>query len=382
MDLDWPWLLLAVPMVFALGWIASRLDLRQWRRVDRAAPRAYFKGLNLLLNDQQDKAIDAFIEAVQADADTAELHFALGNLFRRRGEFERAVRVHQHLLQRPDLSVAERQRAQNALADDFMKAGLLDRAETAYRALEGSPFDTEARLALLALHERGRDWPAAIHDAQALEAAGTGSFAIRIAHYHCELAQAADDRADHETAAAHLAQARQVAPQAVRPLEQLALRLERSGRTADALACWAELRRHQPEQFTRLATDYARCSLAAGDPDTARATLQPLARAQPSLDLVRALAALDGGMPAAAVPLTDLLKAVPSLPAAQELLSLPAAAWPADAQAALTHAVAQAARPLNRYRCAACAFESQRWFWHCPGCLGWDTFPPQRVAEQ
>jgi tetratricopeptide (TPR) repeat protein len=88
---------------FALGWIGSRFDLRQWKRSDRQAPKAYFKGLNLLLNEQTDKAIDAFIEAVQHDPDTSELHFALGNLFRRRGEFERAVRVHQHLLQRADL---------------------------------------------------------------------------------------------------------------------------------------------------------------------------------------------------------------------------------------------------------------------------------------
>ena len=100
-------------MAFALGWLASRLDLRQWKRAQQESPRAYFKGLNLLLNEQQDKAIDAFIEAVQNDPDTTELHFALGNLFRRRGEYERAVRVHEHLLQRADLPAAERERAQH-----------------------------------------------------------------------------------------------------------------------------------------------------------------------------------------------------------------------------------------------------------------------------
>src|SRR5574343_974872 len=138
MDFDLQWLLLGVPVVFALGWLASRLDRRQWKREQQDAPRAYYKGLNLLLNEQQDKAIDAFIEAVQADPDTSELHFALGNLFRRRGEYERAVRVHQHLLARADLPQAERDRAQHALAQDFVKAGLLDRAEAAYEALAGS----------------------------------------------------------------------------------------------------------------------------------------------------------------------------------------------------------------------------------------------------
>ena len=148
-------LLIALPITFLLGWAASRFDLRQWKRADQQAPKAYFKGLNLLLNEQTDKAIDAFIEAVQHDPDTSELHFALGSLFRRRGEFERAVRVHEHLLHRADLPRTERDRAQHALAQDFMKAGLFDRAEEAFRALQGTPFETEARLALLGL-EIGR----------------------------------------------------------------------------------------------------------------------------------------------------------------------------------------------------------------------------------
>src|SRR5262245_27573257 len=196
MDFDLGWLLIGVPIAFAFGWIASRLDIGQWKRAQREAPKAYFQGLNLLLNEQPDKAIDAFIEAVQADPDTSELHFALGNLFRRRGEFERAVRVHQHLLQRADLAPAERERAQYALAQDFMKAGLIDRAEESFRALEGTPFDTEARLARLGLYERSRDWRAAADVAAQLEKSGTGSFATRIGHYQCELALEADDRGD------------------------------------------------------------------------------------------------------------------------------------------------------------------------------------------
>ena len=103
-DFDIQWLLIGLPLAFALGWIGSRIDVRQWRKEQRAQPKAVFKGLNLLLNEQPDKAIDAFIEAVQNDPDTTELHFALGNLFRRRGEFERAIRVHEHLLQRADLT--------------------------------------------------------------------------------------------------------------------------------------------------------------------------------------------------------------------------------------------------------------------------------------
>ena len=190
MEFDATWMLLGLPLAFVLGWLASRFDLRQLRAENRRAPKAYFKGLNFLLNEQQDQAIDAFIEAVQNDPDTSELHFALGNLFRRRGEYDRAVRVHEHLLSRGDLTPADRERAQHALALDFLKAGLLDRAEDALNRLEGTPFEAQARLALLAIYERSRDWSHAASIAQKMHAADQGDFSTRQAHYLCEQALA------------------------------------------------------------------------------------------------------------------------------------------------------------------------------------------------
>src|SRR5215218_11414086 len=179
MDFDLSWVLWGLPIAFVLGWLSSRLDMRQLRMENRQAPKAYFKGLNFLLNEQQDKAIDAFIEAVQQDPDTLDLHFALGNLFRRRGEYERAVRVHEHLLSRGDLSRVERHRAQHALALDFLKAGLLDRAEEALRKLEGTAYEEQALLALLAIYERTRDWAQAAEIARKLGSTGAGQFAGR-----------------------------------------------------------------------------------------------------------------------------------------------------------------------------------------------------------
>ena len=147
------------------GWRRGS-DPRQWRREPKDSPKVYYKGLNLLLNEQHDKAIDAFIEAVQQDPDTSELHFALGNLFRQRGEYERAVRVHQHLLGRADLPKSERDRAQHGLAQDYLKAGLFDRAEAAYQALAGTvvrhrvaPRPARPARALARLAGRGRRSP-------------------------------------------------------------------------------------------------------------------------------------------------------------------------------------------------------------------------------
>ena len=382
MNFDLQWLLIGLPVAFAFGWIASRFDLRQVRRDNRDAPRAYFKGLNLLLNEQQDKAIDAFIEAVQNDPDTTELHFALGNLFRRRGEFERAVRVHQHLLSRADLKVAERDRAQYALAQDYMKAGLFDRAEAAYRALAGTPFDNEAQLALLALFERSRDWRAAVEVAMRLEGdGGGGSFASRIAHYLCELTLEAETRGDTEEADALLERARQAAPQATRPLVLLGQRQARAGRPAQALDTWTLLRQVGPASFSLVAADFVTAALACGRRDAARELIEPLYRELGSMDLLRALVRLDEAENASPARLVRHLGQYPILSAAEALLARPAAEWGDEGLSGVRVAVQRAAKPLQRYRCAACGFEAQHYFWQCPGCLNWDSYPPQRIEE-
>ncbi|MDE2394615.1 MAG: lipopolysaccharide assembly protein LapB [Burkholderiales bacterium] len=376
MDFDLQWLLVGLPVAFALGWLASRFDLRQQRRDSRDAPRAYFKGLNLLLNEQQDKAIDAFIEAVQNDPETSELHFALGNLFRRRGEFERAVRVHQHLLSRADLKAGERDRAQHELAQDYVKAGLFDRAEEAYRALDGTAFAAESRLALLSLYERSRDWAQAAEIAQRLEAAGAASFAARIGHYECELALQADQHGDGAAADAALARARKAAPEAPRPLVLAGERAARAGRHEQALAAWDELRQRRPDDFVLVAGAYAESAIACSRQESARRELGRLFAERPSLDLLRALERL-GSAP----PLLPFLQAHPTLSAAQQWLAQPRAAWSEEGVAAAREALARAAAPLQRFRCAACGFESRQYFWQCPGCLSWDSFPPERIEE-
>jgi lipopolysaccharide biosynthesis regulator YciM len=376
MDFDLQWLLIGLPVAFALGWLASRFDLRQVKRDNRDAPKAYFNGLNLLLNEQQDKAIDAFIEAVQNDPDTTELHFALGNLFRRRGEFERAVRVHEHLLRRADMKAGERDRAQHELAQDFMKAGLFDRAEAAYRALDGTLFAGEARLALLSLYERSRDWQNASEIAARLEQAGHGSFATRRAHYACELALEADARSQPAEAEAALQRAREAAPQSPRPLLIAGQRAARAGHHEAACRAWDELRLRHPASFVLVALAYADSANACGGEASAREALAASFEALPSLDLLRALHKLD-----AAPPLLPYLRQHPTLSAAQQWLAQPVSEWTEDGVAAVRDAVGRAAKPLQRYRCAACGFEAHHYFWQCPGCLSWDSYPPQRIEE-
>lgn len=376
MEFDLSWILLGLPVAFVLGWVASRLDLRQLRIENRQAPKAYFKGLNFLLNEQQDQAIDAFIEAVQNDPDTSELHFALGNLFRRRGEYERAVRVHEHLLSRGDLAQAERDRAQHALALDFLKAGLLDRAEDALRKLEGTAFETQARIALLAIYERSRDWAKASDIARKLDSRGHGDFSGRLAHYLCEQAAGLAQ----EQAEPLLRQAIATAPAAARPGIELAALQQRAGNSASAFQTLAALADTAPAALPLMAKALADTAQACGRQAEALALLTERYAQAPSLDALDAIVALDPDSGSARGWYIRHLEREPSLVAAAQWIAgekLEHEQFHPQVQRALDHAV----RPLTRYRCAACGFEARQHFWQCPGCQAWDSYPAQRVEE-
>jgi lipopolysaccharide biosynthesis regulator YciM len=380
MDFDFTWLLWGLPLAFALGWAASRFDLRQWRMEGRQAPKAYFRGLNHLLNEQQDQAIDAFIEAVQGDPDTAELHFALGNLFRRRGDYDRAVRVHEHLLSRADIDRKDRDRAQHALALDFLKAGLLDRAEAALHKLEGSAFEGEALLALLAIYERSRDWPQAKRIAQRLEDAEQGSFATRLAHYLCEEAELAQRGGDAAKALQLLNEAVQRAPHLARGWMALSALKAHTGDTPGAFDALVRMNQHAPQSLPLAALTLADLARQTGREAEAMKLLQASHERAPAIDVTEALASLSSGAETERSHYLSHLEREPSLVIttrwmAGETLSSPTAK--ASVQKALEHASA----PLRRYRCAACGFEARQHFWQCPGCQAWDSYPARRVEE-
>jgi lipopolysaccharide biosynthesis regulator YciM len=376
MDFDLTWLLWGLPIAFGLGWLASRLDLRQLRIENHLAPKAYFRGLNFLLNEQQDQAIDAFIEAVQNDPDTSELHFALGNLFRRRGEYERAVRVHEHLLSRADLSRADRHRAQHALALDFLKAGLLDRAEEALRKLEGTAYQEQALLALLAIYERSRDWVQASEIARKLDAGGAGQFTGRQAHYLCEQASAAAPAEAEQL----LEQALRSSPASPRPRMELAALRRRAGDARGAYTLLVAAAEAVPTAIPLLAKPLVEAAVACGRQDDARRLLEAAYEQSPWLDVLEGITTLESNPEAARSRYVRHLQREPSLVAAAKWIAgerFEHEQFHPDVQRALDHAV----KPLTRYRCAACGFEAKQHFWQCPGCQAWDSYPARRVEE-
>ena len=383
MEFDLGWILLGLPLAFGLGWMASRLDLRQLRLENRQNPKAYFKGLNHLLNEQQDQAIDAFIEAVQQDPDTSELHFALGNLFRRRGEFERAVRVHQHLLSRGDLSTADHDRARYALALDYLKAGLLDRAEETLRQLDNSAYATQARIALLGIYERSRDWLHAAEMAGQLSQSGQGNFDVRHAHYLCE--QSASLASDPAAAETLLRQAMHLAPGNAHAYMALAALQQKQQQHAQALDTLMQAARAVPLAVPLMSSQMATLAGEQQRQGDVLPLLHEHYEQAGSLDVLEALIQLEAHTPGSPTPpqaerYAQHLEREPSLTVASRWIRHEALTHESH-RGAFQRALDRAAQPLQRYRCAACGFEAQQHFWQCPGCQNWDSYPPRRIEE-
>jgi lipopolysaccharide biosynthesis regulator YciM len=385
MDLSLTLSLFGFPAVFFLGWLASRADLKQLRLEARETPKAYFNGLRFLLNEQQDQAIDAFIEAVQLDPDTTELHFALGNLFRRRGEYDRAVRVHEHLIGRADLSEADRNRAQFALATDFLRAGILDRAETVLQNLLTTSYRQQCQWALLSLYERTRDWYRASEIARQLHEAGETGCSARLAHFLCE--QAAEvSRSNPLEAKSLLLQAQSTDTKADRPLVDLA-RLTVASEPELAFSLMLRLIDEQRPASALIATLFAQTAIQTGQATIALERLSRCYAQTQSLDILEGLVKLLSLAPellGETHPQMGLylqhVEATSSLLAAQRWLEI-ANLHGVSMAPAVSQAMVQATRPLQKYRCASCGFETQQHHWHCPGCQAWDSYSPRRIEE-
>jgi lipopolysaccharide assembly protein B len=366
-EFGYAWLIIPLAAAFGLGWLASRFDRWQTGREPKEAPHAYFKGLTFLLNEQQDKAIDSFVEAVKLDPQTVELQFALGNLFRRRGEYERSVRVHQSLAERSDIKAVERERAQLELANDYFKAGLLDRAEQSYATLANSRYAAEALQAQLQIAERSKDWPHAIEVAQALQTRGIGSYGRWVAQYWCELAELRDSKDERDGASEALTQALKANDACVRARLLAGDWLARDGHVADAVRI-ARLLKSTPSE-----------SISSIDSVALKQRVQQWIEAQPGIDTLDARLALAGNDAERQQVAEQFLARQKTLSAARKVLD-----FHTDfgaMQAPLLGAIDKALASGQRYRCAACGFEARHYFWQCPGCLGWETYPPARQEE-
>lgn len=382
------WWLLAFPLFFALGWMAARVDIKQLLSESRALPRSYFKGLNFLLNEQPDKAIEAFIEVVKVDPQTAELHFALGSLFRRRGEVERAIRMHQNLLERADLVPEQRENALYELAQDYLKAGLLDRAEELSLKLAGTRHEQAGLKFLLEIYEKEKDWLKAIDISRRMDSITGQSSAKDIAHFYCELAAAEMLHSHPEEARRHLEEAFSVNRKCIRANVLLGELEAGQRRLTEAVEAWKRIESQNPAYLALVAEKLLEAYQSLGNPDQGLHLLKGYLASYPSLDLLnvvfRAVLEREGAKPAYHL-VREELRRNPTLLGLDSLLEAQLLETPIERRHDLElikNLVHHHTRSLALYRCDHCGFRARQFYWHCPACGQWESYPPRRTEER
>jgi lipopolysaccharide biosynthesis regulator YciM len=381
------WWLLALPVFFAFGWFAARVDIRQIIRESRALPLSYFKGLNFLLNEQPDKAIEAFIEVVKVDPQTIELHFALGGLFRRRGEVERAIRMHQNLVERPDLAAEQKLMALYELAQDYFKAGLLDRAEELFLKLEGTSYAEQALRFVLEIYEQEKDWHKAIGIAGKLETVSGRSYQKEIANFRCELALNELMQSRPDAARPHLEQALAHHRLCVRA-NMLLGDLEIAAKQPQAaIEAWTRIEGQNPQYLALVAERIFNAYKQMGRLEEGVNLLRGYLAKYPSLDLLnvvfQGMLESQGTEPAYRLA-RDELRRMPTLLGLDKLLEAQMLEAPLDRRRDLElvrELVNQHTRSLAMYKCDSCGFRARQYYWHCPGCAEWETYSPRRTEE-
>lgn len=382
-----PWMLLVFPLFFGMGWLAARMDIKQLVDESSALPRSYFQGLNFLLNEQQDKAIDAFIEVVKVDPQTVELHFALGSLFRRRGEVDRALRMHLNLVERADLDAEKKQQAVFELAQDYLKAGILDRAESLFLDLQNTSYGRQSLDFLLEIYQKEKDWLKAVDITQRLTAVTGEPHVKEAAYFYCEMAAQDLARQRPDAARAHLEQALEAHPQLARATMMLGDMEKAAGNNAGAIEIWRRIEQQNPPFLPLVAERLLGAYRDSGNIDDGITLLKGYLSRHHSLDLMNVVSAAvreREGNEAAFLLVRDELRRNPTLLGLDKMLETRLLDVPEDQRAdveMVKKLVHQRTGSLSMYRCASCGFKARYFYWQCPACHGWESYSPRHAEE-
>ncbi|MDG3087650.1 lipopolysaccharide assembly protein LapB [Vibrio hannami] len=383
-------LFLLLPIAAAYGWYMGNRSARQDKQEQsHQISRQYVTGLNLLLSDQSDKAVDHFIELLQVDNETIDTHLALGNLFRSRGEVDRAIRIHQNLISRSGLTIDQKNLALQQLAKDYMVSGFLDRAEKIFEQLVDEPSHKEAALTqLVAIYQQTREWSKAIYYGNALVKLGRKRMKANIAHFWCEMAMQEQREQNVSKAIQYFKRALSEDPKCVRAsisLGKMYLENEDYKSTikymemvleqdidfiAEVLPTIAECYHHlgQEQQLV----EFLRASISAG------------AGVSAELMLAQMVAHHEGTASAQTLLTRQLLKN-PTMKGFHRLMDYHLAeAEEGRAKDSLTTLQAMVGEQIKvkpHHRCRKCGFSTHSLYWHCPSCKGWGTIKPIRGLD-
>lgn len=385
------WMLLSLLVIFAIGWWfgqKQRYEPVEHSKIDIA--KSYFTGINYLLNEQNDKAVDMLIKSLMIDSDTIETHLTLGSLFRRRGEITRAIRIHQNLIARPTLSSNERAQAEFALAHDYLAAGVLDRAEQRFIAVaENADFQLEAWQKLLDIYQREKRWQAAIDIAKKLHGKNTKGMREVLAHYYCELAQQDLQYKRFAQAEENLKQAQKYFRRLVRIDLLLGDVLLAQNNPAAALKAYRAVQEHDADYLSEAIPKIVNCYQAQAQQKELEEFLTQCLTKTPRTAVITAYANLLAEKESLASAIHFLQQRLNRSPSLLGLMLL------LDLQSKQTHQYDETSQHLDMlhglsqellkhkpfYRCQQCGFAGRILFWQCPGCKHWGSIKPIQGVE-
>lgn len=382
-------LVLLLPVAFVSGWFSARRngDSEAGNGVD-AIRSDYYQGINYLLNEQQDKAIEAFIRVLEVDSETVDTHLALGNLYRRRGEVDRAIRIHQNLIARSNLSRSQHHEALFELGKDYLSAGLLDRAENLYMELvDAGAHKVQALRHLVDIYEQERDWDKAVQTARELERVTGMSAGDRIAHYRCEQADRALDRGDQERALMLAAEALAADKSCVRASLMEGDIHARRGELDAAIAAYGRVERQDPDYVSEVVERLARCYRELGREDELIAQMDGLMSRNGGTSTTLTMADLKRereGTGAALEFMAAQLQKRASIRGLDRLLQLELAqSGEEETRHLRILKVLTGALLADRaiYKCRQCGFPAKSLHWQCPGCKHWSSIKPIQGVE-
>lgn len=385
----WWWVLpvCMLPVFFAMGWFAARVDMRAVLKQAKTVPTDFYAGVDALVDKNTDVAVRAFGDVLAKHEDTPEayeLAVSMGKLYRNRGENDKAIALHQKLLDSPDLLGEKRQRVLYELGQDFQNAGLVDRAEHIFQGLKEGNAGTLAREVLLNIYQQDRDWQKAIEVAQELSH-DAQTYQFEIAQFYCELAQTALFRSQFTDAESNIVQALTYNRKCTRANMLRGDVAMAEQRYQDAIDAYAAIEQQNHAYLSMVGEKLFDAYQALGQAEQGLTVLIGYFRTFPQLDLIDVIyekALVLRGEEAAAALTAELVRIQPDLRGAYRLLGMQLSTldptWRADADM-MRGIVGRYARKALMYRCRHCHFKSQVFFWHCPACNKWETFTPNKI---
>jgi len=376
-------LLLLLPVAAFSGWWIAKRNMSATAKVHTDLSSHYFEGLNYLLNEQPDKAIEVFIKMLEVDSETVETHLALGNLFRRRGEVDRAIRIHQNLIARPTLDGQQRTHALYELSEDYMYAGLLDRAEALFSELvDIGDYKQQALQRLIEIYQQEKDWDKAIETMRKLEGTSGERKSGVIAHYYCELAEHARQNKDMDLARKMIKKAFSSDRKCVRASILLGDIETGLGNYKQAIRAYKQVEDQNPEYISEVIKSLCVCYEHTGNlkelADYLRKILENHGGITPMLALAQLIKEQDGENEAIAF-IIEQLRQRPSVRGLDQLIELNLVRAEGTARENLLilndlMKKVMEGRPV--YKCNTCGFTGKVMHWYCPSCKNWNTVKP------